>query len=113
MVSTDRQDRQTVGMLTARLSKDHDTKVHPKQPDPSFNLLPRRLIPHTFTQRRNSLEHKKQRNIPIKPSPHRIRRQLVIQPARGENTKQHSHFREFFRDPRANPVSGVPSKDDE
>jgi hypothetical protein len=35
------------------------------------------------------------------------------QPAGGKNPKQHRHFRDVFRDPRADPVAGVPPEDHE
>ena len=99
-------------MLTARLSEDHDTKIHPNQPRPSLDLPSSHLIPHAFAQRRSGLPHEKQGDVLVEPSSHRVRRQLVIQPARDEDPEQHPHFANFFRDPRAEPVSRVPSKDD-
>jgi len=54
-----------VPSIGARLSEDHDAEVHPNQPNPPLDLPSRHLIPHAFTKRRESVPHKKQRNVPI------------------------------------------------
>ena len=100
-------------MLTAWLSEDHNAKVHPKQSNPPSDLPPGYLVPHTLTQHRNSLQHKKQRAVPIKPFPHRICRQLMEQPTDGKNSEHHRCFRGVFRDPRADPMSRVPPENHE
>jgi len=99
-------------MLTAWLSDDHDTEIHPDQSRPSLDLPSSHLIPHAFSKCRGGLDDEKQGDVPIEPFSHRVRRHLVIQSARGEDPEQHPHFASFFRDPRAEPVSRVPSKDD-
>jgi len=85
--------------VDARLPKDHNAKVHPDQPTPPLDLSSRRLVPHTLTQHRNSVPYKKQRNVLVKLFSHSVRRQLMIEPTRSENSDQHSHFRDFIRDP--------------
>jgi len=102
-----------VPSVDARLSEDHDTEVHPNQPNPPLDLPPGHLIPHALTKRSEGVPHKKQCGVPIELSPHRIRRQFMIQPTRSKNSKQHRHLRYFLRDQRSNPVSGISSKNNE
>lgn len=99
-------------MLTAWLSEDHDTEIHPDQPRPSLDLPSSYLIPYAFSKCRGSLDDEKQGGVHVEPSSYRVRRHLVIQSARDEDPEQHPHLASFFRDPRAEPVSGVPSKYD-